>query len=446
MNPIDRRDFLKHAVLASAVAGSAGFSINARGANERVILGLMGLRGRGSFLAPLAATRDDVELRYLADPDTNFFNERASAIEIHTGKRPECMEDFRGMLDDPELDGILMATPDHWHALGTIWACQAGKDVYVEKPASHNIWEGQQMVKAARKYNRVVQMGTQNRSAEYCQKAYEYVHSKEFGEVHFVRVMNSKQHGNIGKKQNTDVPPGVNYDMWLGPAPMRPFNENHFHYAWHWLWAYSGGDIINDGIHQIDIAHWLIDQPYPKAVCSAGGKLFFDDDQEAPDTHTVNWEFDKLIMVFEQTLWAPYMKKTPMEVRDLDMLPNWPFSGTRIEVYGTEQIMFLGRHGGGWEVFDKDGKSVRVEHGYFERSNKDHLGNFIDCIRSREKPRADIELGHKSTLLSHYGNIAYRTGRRLTIDPATEGFVNDDGANAYVKRQYREPWVVPEEV
>ncbi|HOH28528.1 MAG TPA: Gfo/Idh/MocA family oxidoreductase [Candidatus Hydrogenedentes bacterium] len=446
MNSLDRRAFLKHAVLTSTVAAAAGISINAGGANERVVLGLMGLRGRGSFLAPLAATRDDVELRYLADPDTNFFEQRAGDIEKHTGKRPVCMQDFREMLDDPELDGILMATPDHWHALGTIWACQAGKDVYVEKPASHNIWEGQQMVKAARKYDRVVQMGTQNRSAEYCQKAYEYVHSKDFGDIHFVRVMNSKQHGNIGKKENTDVPPGVNYDIWLGPAPMRPFNENHFHYAWHWLWAYSGGDIINDGIHQIDIAHWLIDQPLPKAVCAAGGKHFFDDDQEAPDTHTVNWEFDRLTMVFEQTLWAPYMKKTPMEVRDLDLLPNWPFSGTRIEVYGTEQFMFLGRHGGGWEVFDKDGNSVRVEHGYFERSNKDHLGNFIDCIRSREKPRADIELGHRSTLLSHYGNIAYRTGRKLSIDPATEGFINDDEANGYVKRQYREPWVVPEEV
>lgn len=444
MNSVDRRDFLKHAVLASAVAGTAGFSINARGANERVILGLMGLRGRGSFLAPLAATRDDVELRYLADPDTNFFEARASAIEKNTGKRPTCMQDFREMLDDPELDGILMATPDHWHALGTVWACQAGKDVYVEKPASHNIWEGQQMVKAARKFNRVVQMGTQNRSAEYCQKAYEHIHSKEFGEVHFVRVVNSKQHGNIGKKENKEVPPGVDYDMWLGPAPMRPFNENHFHYAWHWLWAYSGGDIINDGIHQIDIAHWMIDQPLPRKVCSAGGKYFFDDDQEAPDTHTVNWEFDKLAMVFEQTLWAPYMKKTPMEVRDLDMLPNWRFSGTRIEVYGTEQFMILGRHGGGWEVFDKDGNSVKVEHGYFEKSNTEHLGNFIDCIRSREKPRADIEFGHRSTLLSHYGNIAYRTGRKLTIDPATEGFVNDDEANGYVKREYREPWVVPE--
>ena len=444
MNLIDRRAFMKHAVLASTVAGSAGFSINAQGANDRVVLGLMGLRGRGSFLAPLAATRDDVELRYLADPDSNFFEARASAVERHTGKRPECVQDFRKMLDDPELDGILMATPDHWHALGTVWACQAGKDVFVEKPAAHNIWEGQQMVKAARKYKRVVQLGTQNRSAEYCHKAYEYIHSKDFGDVHFVRVMNSKQRGAIGKREDGPTPAGVNYDIWLGPAPERSFNENHFHYAWHWFWAYSGGDIINDGIHQIDIAHWLIDQPYPKAVSSAGGIHFFDDDQETPDTHTVNWEFDGLTMVFEQTLWAPYMKKTPMEMRDLDNLPNWPFSGTRIEIYGTKQFMYLGRHGGGWEAFDQDGNSVHVEHGRFERSNTEHLGNFIECIRNRNLPNADIELGHRSTLLSHYGNIAYRTGRRLMIDPNTEGFVNDDEANAYVKREYREPWVVPE--
>ncbi len=446
MEPINRRDFIRHSVLASVAIGAAGVSINALGANERVVLGLMGLRGRGSFLAPLAATRDDVELRYLADPDSNFFEPRAAAVERHTGKRPECIQDFRRMFDDPELDGVLMATPDHWHAPATVWACEAGKDVFVEKPAAHNIWEGQQMVKAARKYNRVVQLGTQNRSAEYCHKAYDYIHAGDFGEVHFVRVLNSKQRGAIGRREDKPVPKGVDYDMWLGPAPMRPFNENHFHYSWHWFWAYSGGDIINDGIHQIDIAHWLIDQPYPKAVSAAGGIHFFDDDQETPDTHTVNWEFDRLTMVFEQTLWAPYMKKTPMEMRDLDNLPNWPFSGTRIEIYGTKQFMFLGRHGGGWEAFDGDGNSVQVEHGRFERSNTEHMANFVECIRTRNRPNADIEGGHKSTLLSHYGNIAYRTGRRLFVDPDTEGFKDDPEANGYVKRVYREPWVLHEVV
>ncbi|MCL4218287.1 MAG: hypothetical protein KJ052_14965, partial [Candidatus Hydrogenedentes bacterium] len=235
-------------------------------------------------------------------------------------------------------------------------------------------------------------------------------------------------------------------DMWLGPAPLRPFNENHFHYAWHWFWDYSGGDIINDGVHQMDIARWMIDKTYPKAVSSGGGMFYYKDAQETPDTHTVSWDFDDMTMSFEQCLWAPYMQKTAMDVRDTDTLPTWPFSGTRIEIYGTKQMMFFSRHGGGWQCFDADGNSAKIHHGRFSPSNTAHIGNYIDCIRSRELPNGDIEKVHYSTLLCHYGNIAYRTGRRLHIDPQTEGFINDDEANAYVKRTYREPWVIPDVV
>ena len=444
---MNRREFLRRSAVALTAAGAAGVSLNAVGANERVVLGVMGLKGRGGFLMQEFAKRDDVEVRYLADPDTRLFKDRAKQLEGITGKAPECVQDFRRMLDDPEVDGIVMGTPDHWHAPGTIYACQAGKDVYVEKPTSHNIWESRKMIEAARKYDRVVQVGAQNRSSEYCQQAFEYIRSGEFGDVHFVRVLNSKPRGTIGKKPDLPNPPeGVDYDMWLGPAPMRPFNENQFHYAWHWFWAYSGGDIINDGVHQMDIARWMIDQEYPKSVTSAGGVHFFKDDQETPDTHTVNWDFDGLTMVFEQTLWTPYMKKTPFEMRDTDNLPNWPFSGTRMEIYGTKQILFLSRHGGGWQAFDADGKSAAIQPGRFSPSNEAHMGNFVDCIRSRKRPNGDIEKLHYSTLLCHYGNIAYRTGRRLQIDPKTEGFIDDAEANALVKREYREPWVIPEQV
>ncbi|HEO71715.1 MAG TPA: Gfo/Idh/MocA family oxidoreductase, partial [Candidatus Hydrogenedentes bacterium] len=441
MNTVNRRNFLKRTVVAGAALGAAGFSINARGANERVVLGVMGIKGRGSYLAEEFAKRDDVELRYLADPDSRLFGDRSKKIEAITGKTPQCLQDFRTILDDPEVDGVVMGTPDHWHALGTIMACQAGKDVFVEKPTSHSIWESRKMIEAARKYKRVVQVGAQNRSAEYCFKAFEYAHSKDFGNIHHVRVLNSKERGTIGKQPDKETPEGVDYDMWLGPAPMRPFNENHFHYAWHWFWAYSGGDIINDGVHQVDIARWMIDRPYPNRVTSAGGMWYFHDDQETPDTHTVNWDYDDLTVSFEQVLWAPYMKKTPFTMRDTDNLPNWPFSGTRIEIYGTRQMMFLSRHGGGWEAFDADGNSVAVTPGRFTPSNAAHQQNFIDCIRSRELPNADIEKLHLSTLLCHYGNIAYRTGRVLHIDPNTEGFVDDDEANALVKRTYREPYV-----
>ncbi len=446
MEPINRRDFIKTSILTTSVA-AAGVSINAVGANERVVLGWMGCGGRGGHLATnLFAKRDDVEIRYVADPDGRRVGPLAQRLEAQLGKRPQEHQDFRKMLEDPELDGIVSATPDHWHALGTIWACQAGKDVYVEKPASHSIWEGRKMVEAARKYNRIVQVGAQNRSAEYFHKAIEHLRSTEFGDTHMIRVLNSKVRPSIGRKPHTQVPEGVDYDMWLGPAPKRPFNENSFHYNWHWFWDFSGGDIINDGIHQIDIARALSGKVYPQRVSSVGANHHFNDDQETPSTHTVNWEFDGLLMCFEQVLWAPYMRKMPMEIRDLDRLPDWPFSGTRIEVYGTNQIMFFDRHGGGYQVFDADQQPVHIQHGNFTTSEHDHVENFVNCIRTRELPNADIEQLHLSTLLSQYGNIAYRTGRRLEIDPETEGFKNDDEANAMVKRTYREPYVVPEVV
>jgi len=441
---MNRRRFLKTSLGAAVAAGTAG-SIAGRsvlGANEKVVVGVMGIKGRGGELAGWFAARDDVDVAYLADIDTRLFRGRAKKIEDISGKEPKLVQDFHRMLDDKDVDAIVIATPDHWHALGTILACQAGKDVYVEKPTCHSIWEGRKMIEAARKYKRIVQVGTQNRSAEYCRKALEYIRSNDFGSVHFVRVLNSKPRNTIGNKPDTEVPQGVDYDMWLGPAKKRPFNMNHFHYSWHWFWEYSGGDIVNDGVHQIDIARWLIGRKYPKSVSSAGGMHFFEDDQETPDTHLVNWEFDRLTMVFEQTLWTPYMKKTPFEMRNTDNLPNWPFSGTRLEVYGSKQQMYLGRHGGGWQAFDGDGKSIAIQPGRF--TNEEHIQNFIDCVRTRKRPNADIEEGHLSTLLCHYGNIAYRVGRKLHVDATTEGFVDDPEADSLVKRTYREPYVVPE--
>ena len=444
---INRRDFLKHTTLAASVA-AAGVSINAAGANERVIIGVMGIGGRGNFLGPEFAKREDVEIRYLADPDSRLFPSRLQAVADIKGDKPRATQDFREILDDPEVDGVVQATPDHWHALGTILACQAGKDVYVEKPTSHSIWESRKMIEAARKYERVVQVGAQNRSAEYCYLAKEFIESGGLGDVHFARVLNSKTRGRVEPKPDQPAPPeGVDYDMWLGPAPSRPFNENHYRYNWHWMWPYSGGDIINDGVHQIDIARWMIGKDYPNAVSSAGGKFFFAGDaQDAPTTQTVSWEYDDMIMAFEETLFGPYMQKTAMAVRDTDNLPNWPFSGTRMEIYGTKNILFLSRHGGGWQVFDANGESIKVQPGRFSPSNTAHIANFIDCIRDRNQPNGDIEKLHLSTLLCHYGNIAYRTGRRLEIDKETEGFKDAPEANALVKRTYREPYVIPEEV
>lgn len=442
---MDRRSFLRNLGVATTAA-SVGASINAAGANERVVIGFMGCGGRGQFLLQEFANRDDVEIRWLTDCDAGRIASASKKLETITGKPPaKTSQDFRQMLDDPEVDGIVGALPDHWHALATILACQAGKDMYVEKPTAHSIWESQKMIEAARKYDRIVQVGAQNRSNEYAYAAFEHIHSEAFGDIHFARVVNSKKRGSIGHPPDSEVPEGVDYDMWLGPAPKRPFNKNHFHYAWHWFWEYSGGDIINDGVHQIDVARWMIDRDYPNTVSSAGGKFFFDDAQETPDTHSVIWNYDDMTMVFEQANWAPYMKKTAYSVRDTDTIPDWPFSGTRIEIYGTKQMMFFSRHGGGWQCFDSDGKSAKIHHGRFSPSNTAHIANYIDCIRTRKRPNADIEKLHKSTLLCMYGNAAYRTGQTLTIDHQTEGFLEEAG-NKFVRRAYREPWVVPDTV
>jgi len=434
-----RRHFLMGAV-------ATGMSLPAKAASQdKIVMGLMGCGGRGSDLAKGFAKRPDVEIAWLADADSRRTGPLADALEKQTGRRPKTTQDFRQILDDRGIHAIINATPDHWHALGTILACQAGKDVYVEKPASYSPYEGRKMVEAARKYNRVVQVGAQNRSAPYVMEAVDYVRSGKLGSVHLVKVFNSKPRTPIGKKPDSEAPPGVDYNLWLGPAKQRPFNENHFHYNWHWFWEYSGGDIINDGVHQIDMARWVIDRAYPTSVYSSGGLHFFKDDQECPDTQFVSWDYDGLTMVFEQAIWVPYQQKTPFNLRDRDVLPKWPFSGTRVEVFGSKGWMMLGRHGDGWEVFD--GEFKPIAHGYGRQANEPHFANFIDCIRNRKRAAADIEDLHLSTLLCQYANISYRLGRKVLIDPKTEGFRDDREANKMTRRaEYRSPWRIPDSV
>ena len=434
-----RRHFLFGSLAALAAGPTAGRSVSA---NDRVVLGFMGVGGRGHDLLQRFSKRPDVAVAYLADVDSRRLPKRASEAAQLSGRTPKTVQDVRHVLDDKAVDALVIATPDHWHALGTVWACQAGKDVYVEKPTSHSIWESRQMVRAARKFDRVVQVGTQCRSAPYVQGAIDYIQSGQLGEVHFVRRTQQQaplEHRQAARPARAG---GCRLRPLARPRAGGPFNENHFHYAWHWFWDYSGGDIINDGIHQLDLARWVIDRAYPKSVYSTGGIHFFKDDQETPDTQVVTWDYDGLTMAFEQTLWTPYQQKTPFNLRDRDELPRWPFSGTRIEIFGSKRWMMLGRHGDGWEVFDGDFRSVA--HQFGRQADDRHITNFLDCIRSRKRPNADIEKVHLSTLLCHYGNIAYRVGRKLVIDPATEGFVGDPQANALVKRTYREPYTVPE--
>jgi len=449
---MNRRRFLKRAgqsaigMTAGVRMVSASDTLKAPRKSRKYVIGVMGAGTRGMWLLENELTRrPDVAVDYVCDADANRAAKAAKLVEQRQGKSVKVVSDFRRILDDKSVDVLFNLTPDHWHALPTILACQAGKDVYVEKPASHNIWEGRKMVEAARKYKRIVQLGTQNRSAPYAQRAVEYIRSGKLGDVHYVRVLNMRKRKSIGKKRDAPCPAGVDYDLWLGSAPSRPFNPNRFHYCWHWFWDYSGGDIINDGVHQVDLARWLIGKDYPTSVSSGGGKHFFDDDQETPDTQVVTWEYPGLTMTFELALWTPYMKKAEWDFRDTDGFPDWPFSATKIEVYGTKGIMLMGRHGGGWQVFDNDDKVIASDPG--RHPHGPHLDNFFACIESRATPNADIAEGHRSTILCHLGNISYRCGgQKLRFDAKSESFIDAPAANKLVKRIARSPWAIPDNV
>lgn len=448
-NEIPRRAFIKQTGTALAAAGVLARPRKADAANDRIVLGAIGLGGRGRGHARMFAYDDNVAVKYVCDVDDERIGSFPDQLE-RIQKRPvKAVKDLRRILDDPEVDAVCVATCDHWHGPATVWACQAGKDVYVEKPASHNIWEGRKMVEAARKYGRVVQVGTQNRSAPYIHEARARIAAGEIGETPLVKVYNLKAGGPLHCRGEEDVPKGVDYDLYLGPAPMRPFNRCHFHDGWKHWWVYSGGDMADDGVHQLDIARMLLGDPKaPVAVSASGGKLAWPDAAgDVPDTQAVTFEFPGCVMTFELAEYMPYMMKTPGEVRDTGKLPHWPTNSTRIELYGKKELMYVGRHGGGWQVTQRGGKTGDEMPG--RQTTPEHHQNFIECIRSRKKPNADIDIGHQSAILVHLGNIATALGgRRLEFNPETEQITNDAEANAHLlrKRSYRAGYEIPETV
>ena len=451
---MNRRQFLNQSgkVFVGIGAGAALATHNrparADKANDKIIMGIIGVGGRGRDTGRAFCQRDDVEIKYTCDPDLKRIGDFPNQLERIQKKPVEAVQDMRMVFDDPEVDAVLITTCDHWHGLATIWACQAGKDVYVEKPASHNIWEGRKMVQAAAKYQRVVQVGMQNRSAPYVQAARDYIASGELGDVPLIKVFNMKGGGPFHMPGDRDAPKELDYNLWLGPAPLRPYNAAHCHAGWKKFWAYSGGDMADDGVHQLDIARMIMgDHPAPRAINGSGGRIAFKDDREVPDTQVVSYEFENHVMTFELTQFGSYMHKTPPEVRDTDKLPDWPQNATRIEVYGTKGMMYLGRHGGGWQVLKENGKVV--DHYYGRQTSAEHRANFLDCVRSRKAPNAHIEIGHQSATLVHLGNLAVRMGgARLAYDGTQEAITNNQQAqnNELRKRTYRDGFIVPEEV
>jgi predicted dehydrogenase len=449
MEPLNRRSFLKGSVSA-ATAFTVLPAVRGASAAKKVVLGIMGVGGRGRALLTSLVKRSDVKIKYICDAETRCYGPAAEIVIEGHGYKPEFVQDFRKMLDDPDVDAIIVATSDRWHALATIMACQAGKDVYVEKPLSLSIWDGRKMVEAARKYHRVVQVGAQSRSAPYAEKAAEYIRSGKLGDVHLARVFLMQESGPIQVADVQPVPEGLDYDLWCGPSPMLPYRPGR----WFWrLWDFYTGYIMADMIHQVDLARYLIGRDYPKTVCSAGGVYHFNDGREQPDTHFTTFDFDKLTLLFEASLWSPYMHRIVL-LKDQSKFPDWPFCATKVEICGTKGIMCFGRHGGGWQVFEGDAR-VRQSKAVVSEPAKLKFGSIIDvhfedflsCIRTRNKPKADVEEVHRSMALCHLANISYRVGNRsLKYDGAAEKFIDDAEADEYLKANYRKPWIVPDKV
>jgi len=416
-------------------------------ASDRIIIGVMGLGTRNCHLIRRFLAQPGVEIAYVCDVDTRRYKDGLAATGDLQARKPKAVQDFRHMLDDDHVDVILNGAGAHWHSLGTILACQAGKDVYVEKPCSHDIYENRKMVEAARKYERVVQVGSQNRSAQYIMNAIEYLRAGKLGTVNLVRVLNmlGKRAPSKAPYHPMPIPSELDYDMWCGPAPKRPYNPDRTTESWRYFWDYSGSD--SESVHQVDVARWVVGQDFPRSVRATGGLYYPDANAELPDTLIATYEYEDLTLVFELTWWTPNMIKTSWEIRDSDQFPQWDFNGTKVEVYGSDGKMVIGRHGGGWQVWGPNGEEGPSEYGRHPLDA--HVKNFLSCVHSRNRPNADVEIGHISQSIVHMAYISYRLGgRSLEFDAATETFIDDEEANQLLGRpnRGRAPWKIPEQV
>ena len=417
-----------------------------KSANDKVIIALIGAGGWGSnLIMNIARINKNVHVKYICDVDDTRGGRAISELGKIQGTKPERVRDMRKVYDDPEVDGVIVATPQHWHALATIWACQAGKDVYVEKCISLTIPEGQKMIEAAMKYERVIQCGTQNRSAKFAFSARDYLKSGQLGQIVAVNVY-GLVNGPIPfiEKPEERPPDTIDWDMWLGPAPKVPYsvsrNKSHQFY-----WDYAVGLGAGD-IHQMDLARLVLDNPdFPESVYCAGGRYNFDDNRDTQDYQMVTFDYGEFVLSLQSGQFTPYMVKSSLEIRNGDGFPEWKQNATKIVIYGTEAMMYVGRMGGGWQVFDKDQQIVAQDTGRFPLQV--HLGNFIDCIRSREQPNGNIIEGHKSASLIHLANLSYRTGKKqLSFSDEFETILNNQEAHTLSLGTYRKGYELPEVV
>jgi predicted dehydrogenase len=465
MKKIDRREFIASSIRNTAavsisMAALGGSSRRVLGANDKVVLGIIGAGSRGSnVLLNMVKKIPHVEVKYICD--VNQFKGVSLGEELKSlqGYAPKREIEMRKVFADKEVDAVLVATPEHWHALASVWACQAGKDVYVEKCHSLSVFEGRKVIEAAEKYKRIVQVGTQNRSGEYARLGAEYIKSGKLGKVLYVHSYNMMNKQGRQKKQSDEpVPKELDWDRWLGPAPWVPYNPGRMSLqggrGWQEHWDYCGGVLSDDGSHVLDLMRLVMgDPPHPKSVHCQGGRYLYDDGREIPDFQEVTWDFGEWVATMTCSEFTPYMKKCSQDVRYGKIWPWWPTNSTRTEIYGTEGVMYSGRHGCGWQVFveEPDDRSackpklLTEFKGYFP--DDAHQKNWIECIKNRKKPNGDPVQGHLSACLVHLGNIAYRTGnKKLYFDGSAEAFVQDPEANSLLSRPYRGEYRVPDAV
>lgn len=452
-----RREFIKQSVIGTAgiAIGGIGFSPKSYasiiGANDRINIAVIGFRGRGgshvSSFSSMKKTRN-VVVKTLCDADEQFFAQRIKVVQDRSGETPTTEWDMRKVFENKDIHAVSFATPNHWHALGTIWALQAGKHVYIEKPVSHNIWEGRKMIEAARKYNLRVQSGHNGRSSKETIDAIRFLHEGGIGEVYMARGLCLKPRDSFGISKDSDPPASLHYDIWLGPAPWRNYNESRGHYNWHWFWDTGNGDTGNQGPHQFDFARWGMNKnEHPVSIFSTGGVFGINPKecaQETPNTQSSVFKYaDGKILEFETR-----GRHTNAE-GSLGITVGNIF-------YGTEGYLEMG--GGSWRAFrnketepfagtkiDTDGKRQEAPN-VIGGDASDHFGNFIDAIRSERDQdlRCNIMDGHYSAALPHLANISYRLGRELKFIGEYEKFANDPEADMMLTRNYRKPYVIPD--
>lgn len=452
-----RREFVKTVARGSAGITIGAMGFNARsygqiiGSNERVNIAVIGIHGMGQSHISSYQNAKNGNVIALCDVDSNLFAERIEKFFTRKGlPKPRTYIDLRKLYEDKDVDAVSIVTPNHWHTLASIWALQAGKHVSVEKPCCHNFFEGQKLVEAAEKYKLIVQDGAEQRSNPCAQSMAAYLHSGKLGEVYMAKGLCYKWRDTIGKTPDEAVPEGVDYDLWIGPAPKRPFSKNRFHYNWHWNWDYGNGDMGNQGVHEMDIARWGLNVTLPTKISAIGGHFMFDDDQNTPNTMIAVFEFPnpqgegdkKKILQFEVRHWITNREGIKSETPEANAYMVSSDNTVGNLFYGSKG--FMTKNVKEWQVYN--GKE-RTE-GEKGSGEGNHYQAFIDAIRANDQQLAngDIREGFYSCALIHLGNIAYRLGRSLEFDPVKMKFINAPDADAMLTRQYRKPFIVPYKV